>query len=55
MNLLKLFNEVKTQEHFIQDDFGELIVIFNKNGDAKYEEFIELIDQYLDDGLGHII
>ncbi len=51
----KLFNDVKTKEHFIHDDFGELIVIFNKNGDAKYEEFIKLIDQYLDDGLGHII
>lgn len=51
----KLFNQVKQEDHYIHDDFGELIVIFNKEGDEKYESIIAVIDSYLEDGLGHIV
>ena len=38
--------------HFIKNDFGEEIVLFNKQGTLSYETFIAKIDEYLDDQMG---
>ncbi len=54
-DLQELYKEVIKKEHFIQNDFGEEIVIFNKNGEINFEEFTQKIDDYLNDGLGTII
>lgn len=51
----KLFDEVMQKEHFIQNDYGEMIVVFNKQGEESFDAFVKIIDQYLEDGLGHII
>ncbi|CAI8195434.1 MAG: hypothetical protein ABF301_02205 [Sulfurovum sp.] len=52
----RLYQEVITKEHFIQNDFGEEIVVFNKIGTQyTYEEFIKKIDDYLNDELGSIL
>lgn len=51
----KLYEEVRKKEHFIQNDFGEEIVIFNKNGDISFEELAKKIDEYLGDELGSFI
>lgn len=44
-----LYKKVKKEEHFIKNDFGEEIVVFNKNGEISYEDLIKKIDEYLDD------
>ncbi len=44
-----LYKKVIKEEHYIQDDFGEKIVLFNKQGSKDYETFIAKIDEYLDD------
>ncbi len=44
-----LYKKVKKGEHFIKDDFGEEIVVFNKDGDISYDDLIKKIDEYLDD------
>ena len=54
-DLQKLYKQVLKEEHFIQDDFGEEIVIFNKVGSKSFEEFIKKIDEYLGDELGEFI
>jgi hypothetical protein len=54
-DLQKLYKQVLKEEHFIQDDFGEEIVIFNKVGSKSFEEFIKKIDEYLGDELGSFI
>ena len=54
-DLQKLYKQVLKEEHFIQDDFGEEIVIFNKIGSKSFEEFIKKIDEYLGDELGSFI
>jgi hypothetical protein len=55
-DIQELYKDVKTKEHFIQNDFGEEIVVFNKSGDAKtYEELVKTIDDYLNDELGSIL
>ena len=53
--LQKLYKQVLKQEHFIQDDFGEEIVVFNKTGDVTIENFVKKIDEYLGDELGSFI
>jgi hypothetical protein len=53
--LQKLYKKILKEEHFIQNDFGEEIVVFNKNGQEKFENFISIIDKYLDDEMGSII
>ena len=53
--LQKLYKQVLKQEHFIQDDFGEEIVVFNKTGDVTIENFVKKIDEYLGDELGNFI
>ena len=54
-DLQKLYKQVLKEEHFIQNDFGEEIVIFNKIGSKSFEEFIKKIDEYLGDELGSFI
>lgn len=44
-----LYKKVKKGEHYIKNDFGEEVVIFNKQGTISYEKIIEKIDAYLDD------
>ena len=54
-DLQKLYKLILKEEHFIQDDFGEEIVIFNKIGDKLFEDFIKKVDEYLGDELGSFI
>lgn len=46
---------VKNPNHFIQDDHGEEVVMFNKQGDVSFEEFASIIDAYLDAEMGNYI
>ena len=55
IDVQKLYKKVIKNEHFIKDDFGEEVVIFNKSGDKTYEDFILIIDEYLGDELGTFI
>jgi len=50
-----LYSKVLLTEHFIQDDFGEEIVVFDKKGDLPFEELVKKIDAYMGDELGSII
>jgi hypothetical protein len=54
-DLQKLYKKILKEEHFIQDDFGEEIVIFNRIGNKPFEDFIKKIDEYLGDELGEFI
>lgn len=54
-DIQKLYKKVIKEEHFIQDEFGEEIVLFNKEGSITNEEFIKTINSYLDDEMGTII
>ena len=51
----ELYKNVIKKEHFIQDDFGEEIVVFKKTGDVAIEDFVKKIDEYLGDELGSFI
>ena len=53
--LQELYKKVLKQEHLIQNDFGEEIVVFNKTGSVTFEEFIKKIDEYLGDEMGSFI
>lgn len=53
--LQELYKKVLKQEHLIQNDFGEEIVVFNKTGSVTFEEFIKKIDEYLGDEMGNFI
>lgn len=44
-----LYAKVTNEEHFIKNDFGEEIVIFNKKGTCDYDKLVSVIDAYLDD------
>ena len=55
VDLQLLYDKVTGEEHYIQNDFGEEVVIFNKHGDVPFEEFAAKIDEYLDSGLGQIV
>jgi len=48
-DIKKLYKKVTKDEHFIKNDFGEEIVLFNKKGEISFEKLIEKIDSYLDD------
>ena len=50
----KLYAKVTKGEHYIKDEHGEQMVIFNKKGDISYEELIDTIDSYLDDELASV-
>lgn len=39
---------IKSENHFIKNDFGEEVVLFDKKGTVGFEDFIEKIDEYLD-------
>ena len=54
-DLQKLYEKILKEEHFIQNDFGEEIVVFNKIGNKSFEDFIKKIDEYLGDELGSFI
>ena len=54
-DLQELYKQVLKEEHFIQNDFGEEIVVFNKIGNQSFEDFIKKIDEYLGDELGSFI
>ena len=54
-DLQKLYKQVLKEEHFIQNDFGEEIVVFNKIGNQSFEDFIKKIDEYLGDEMGSFI
>lgn len=54
-DLQKLYTKIIKEEHFIQDDFGEEIVVFNRTGNTSFEDFIKKIDEYLGDELGEFI
>uniref|UniRef100_UPI004047FA72 hypothetical protein n=1 Tax=Aliarcobacter sp. TaxID=2321116 RepID=UPI004047FA72 len=54
-DLQKLYKQILKEVHFIQDDFGEEIVIFNKIGNKSFEDFIKKIDDYLGDEMGSFI
>ncbi|WP_321311126.1 hypothetical protein [Halarcobacter sp.] len=43
------YKKVKNEEHFIKNDFGEEIVLFNKKGTISFEDLTKKIDSYLDD------
>ena len=45
----KLYKKIKNEQHFIKNDFGEEIVLFNKDGAISFEQLVEKIDAYLDD------
>ncbi len=43
-----LYRKVKQDKnHFIQNDFGEEVVIFNKDGASSYDDLALIIDKYL--------
>lgn len=48
-DIQKLYKQIKKEEHFIQNDFGEEIVLFNKKGSQTFENFVKKIDEYLND------
>jgi hypothetical protein len=48
-------NITQKSDHFIQDDHGEEIVIFNKQGKEEFEKLAHLIDEYLDAEMGNIL
>lgn len=54
-DIQKLYKKVLKEEHFIQNDFGEEIVIFNKQGAISFEDLAKKIDEYLGDELGSFI
>ncbi len=48
LEIKDLYRKVKQDKnHFIQNDFGEEVVIFNKDGSASYEELALIVDKYL--------
>ena len=53
--LQKLYNEDIKKEHFIQNDFDEEIVVFNRQGEKSFEDLVKKIDEYLGDELGSFI
>lgn len=50
----KLYKQIQKDEHFIQNDFGEEIVLFNKKGPKSYEDFCNKINDYLNDEMGNL-
>ncbi len=45
----ELYSKVTKEKHFIKNDFGEEIVLFNKKGNISYDKLVTIIDSYLDD------
>lgn len=53
-DIQKLYKKVIKDDHFIQDDFGEEIVLFNKKGDVSFKKLCKKIDSYMSDELSII-
>ncbi len=54
-DIKELYNKIKSDEnHYIKDEFGEEMVLFNKKGKISYETLVEKIDSYLDDELANV-
>ena len=52
----KLYNEViQDNNHYIQDDHGEKMVLFNKTNSISYEVLSSKVDEYLDSEMGSIV
>ena len=49
-----LYATVRTKEHHIKDEYGEEVVLFNKEGKISFEKLVEKIDAYLDDEMASI-
>lgn len=49
-----LYEKVTNEEHFIKDEFGEEVVLFNRQGKISFDKLIEKIDAYLDDEMASI-
>lgn len=48
LEIKDLYRKVKQDKnHFIQNDFGEEVVIFNKEGANSFEDLAKIIDKYL--------
>lgn len=48
----ELYEKVtKDVNHFIHDEYGEKIVVFNKEGEVSFEQIVQKIDDYLNDGV----
>lgn len=41
--------------HYIENDFGEEIVLFDKQGSIEFEAFLEKANEYLDDEFSEFI
>ena len=50
-----LYSKVTKEEHHIKDEYGEEVVLFNKQGKISFDKLVEKIDAYLDDELGSIV
>jgi hypothetical protein len=44
-----------SSNHFVENDFGEEIVLFNKTGSVEFEEFLQKVNEYLDDEFSSFI
>jgi len=53
-DIQELYAKVLTKKHYIKDEFGEEIVLFDKEGKVSFEKLVEKIDAYLDDELASI-
>lgn len=48
----ELYEKVtKDSNHFIHNEYGEEIVVFNKEGEISFKDIIQKIDDYLNDGI----
>lgn len=50
--LKDLYNDITKKEHYIKDEYGEEIVLFNKKGSIDFESLVNKIDEYLDAEIG---
>lgn len=51
-DIRELYKKVtQDKNHFIHNEYGEEIVVFNKEGEISFETIVEKIDDYLNDGI----
>ncbi|AXH12192.1 hypothetical protein [Halarcobacter bivalviorum] len=53
-DIKELYKKVIKEEHYIKDEYGEEMVVFNKQGDTPYETLVKTLDLYLDDELATV-
>lgn len=51
----ELYKKVLKEDNYIHNDFGEEIVLFNKEGNISYEILLTKIDEYINDESGYLI